>query len=267
MAQIPPWLNVSPMDFVNASATGARLGLERAGQTIGQDEANKRLGLGYAQLGASQGEAAQRIAAERENAAAQLAQHMLGFQSLEANRQSEAQNRLSEESHRTAAEALANRHQLFLEEQAKKADAEAKSKKYFHVAGGLYSQDPATGKVETIVAPGQKYDQLDLMNLKVAHEKVKNAQEALSKATDEASKTAAQQLIDINERAVTALEKKMRGGGAASSISGDDFFKMNLDPNAEEAAPAALNLDSGLFPAAAPSGGTGIKVLKIEPVQ
>lgn len=57
------------MDFVQAAEAGSRLSLERRGQDISAGEAQGRLGLGYAELGASEQENQAKLQAERDAAA------------------------------------------------------------------------------------------------------------------------------------------------------------------------------------------------------
>ncbi len=45
MAQIPPWLNVQPSDFVHAASQGAQAGLEAARTRQQGQEASDRIGL------------------------------------------------------------------------------------------------------------------------------------------------------------------------------------------------------------------------------
>src|SRR4051812_3352509 len=68
---IAPWL--IPPDFIGAARAGAAAGLQRSQIASGANEAAGRLGLGYAQLAQESANAANRAAAEREQASAALA--------------------------------------------------------------------------------------------------------------------------------------------------------------------------------------------------
>lgn len=70
LAGIPPWEAVGPLDFLQAAQGGARLGIERAGQTLGAEEAANRLGLSYAQLASENARASAAQQAEQQRAAA-----------------------------------------------------------------------------------------------------------------------------------------------------------------------------------------------------
>lgn len=77
MAVIAPWL--TPPNFLAAAESGARIGLEQAGQAEQATEAAGRLGLGYAQLGSEN----QRAAAAQTQAAAQLKAEQARYNLLE----------------------------------------------------------------------------------------------------------------------------------------------------------------------------------------
>jgi len=75
LAPIPAWESFGFPDILNFGVQGAKLGLERAGQTLGADEASNRLALSYAQLASEnqRSAAAQAGEAQRSSAADALA--------------------------------------------------------------------------------------------------------------------------------------------------------------------------------------------------
>ena len=89
MPPLPPWLNVSPHDFVLATQAGAQLGHQIASSTIQAWEEQARMRM-----------AAQEAAANRESHAQQVAvenaMNRLAADRLEAYRQSEIANRQKE---------------------------------------------------------------------------------------------------------------------------------------------------------------------------
>jgi hypothetical protein len=85
LTQIPPWLDITPAFFTNAASSGARLGLEQAGQTMNANEAADRLRLGYAQL-----------QAENERAAMSAASSERQANAANALRQTELQSHIAE---------------------------------------------------------------------------------------------------------------------------------------------------------------------------
>jgi len=70
LAQPPSWESFGFPDVLNFGVQGAKLGLERAGQTLGADEAAQRLGLGYAQLASENARSAAAQAGESQRSAA-----------------------------------------------------------------------------------------------------------------------------------------------------------------------------------------------------
>ena len=81
LAPPPPWTSFTPLDFVNAASSGARLGLEQAGQINAANEAADRLRLGYAQLAAENARAGMAAAAQEREARAADALRQMGLQS------------------------------------------------------------------------------------------------------------------------------------------------------------------------------------------
>lgn len=117
MAVIPPWLNVEPAQFVQAAASGARIGAELAGQ---QNEANIATGrnataLQEAQMRvnaeqSAQQEEAQRAAQERALREWEMRQQILHQSAQLQGENQRSQNALDAENAR-AANALAERQQ------------------------------------------------------------------------------------------------------------------------------------------------------------
>jgi hypothetical protein len=85
LTQIPPWLDITPAFFTNAASSGARIGLEKSGQTMNANEAADRLRLGYAQL-----------KAENERAAMSAASSERQANAANALRQTELQSHIAE---------------------------------------------------------------------------------------------------------------------------------------------------------------------------
>jgi hypothetical protein len=117
MAYVPPWLDVSPRDFVTAAQGGARIGAELAGQS---NEANIAAGrnataLQEAQMrigaeNSAQQNAAQQAAAERELRRWELHQQILHQAAQLQGENQRNQNTVDAENKRAAA-ALAEREQ------------------------------------------------------------------------------------------------------------------------------------------------------------
>lgn len=93
LAAPPPWTSFSPLDFINAASSGARLGLERAGQTLNANEAADRLGLGYAQLAGENSRAATADASAERRSSGADALKQLEMQTSLAQWQQEMEQR------------------------------------------------------------------------------------------------------------------------------------------------------------------------------
>lgn len=75
-AQLPPWLNVSPSDFVRAAAEGAGVGIRAQSQRASEREAADRLRLAYDQLASQERRESERVAAEQQMQMNRLAVQM-----------------------------------------------------------------------------------------------------------------------------------------------------------------------------------------------
>lgn len=89
LGSLPPWLNVTPADFVHAAAAGAQLGHTIAASTLQAWEEQARMRMAAQEAAANREQHAQQVAVEN-------AMNRLAADRLEAYRQQEVANRQKE---------------------------------------------------------------------------------------------------------------------------------------------------------------------------
>jgi len=86
---IPPWLSTTPSDFAQAAEAGQRLGLERRGQDISQQEEQQKLGMSQAEMANNAALEQQKMQMQAAESAQQQAverQRIQATQEIAANR-------------------------------------------------------------------------------------------------------------------------------------------------------------------------------------
>jgi hypothetical protein len=89
MVEIPPWLETRPSDFAQAAEAGQRLGLERRGQDISQQEEQQKLGMSQAEMANNAALEQQKMQMQAAESAQQQAverQRIQATQEIAANR-------------------------------------------------------------------------------------------------------------------------------------------------------------------------------------
>jgi len=86
---IPPWISTTPSDFAQAAEAGQRLGLERRGQDISQQEEQQKLGMSQAEMANNAALEQQKMQMQAAESAQQQAverQRIQATQEIAANR-------------------------------------------------------------------------------------------------------------------------------------------------------------------------------------
>lgn len=200
LSNSPPWENFGFPDILNFGVQGAKLGLERAGQTLGADDASNRLALSYAQLASENQRAAAAQSGEAQRAASMDALARI----KEANDQENAMQlsgyRGAETASRSLRDALA-----FSNAQRLSRERKAPVVQYANVNGHLipYLVDKETGRGSWAPSGALATDKVGQL-------------------------TPVDRLrISQNNKKIAELTKKWAGGGLAAE-------KAQRDPNSPE---------------------------------
>jgi len=227
----PPWESFGFPDILNFGVQGAKLGLERAGQTLGADDASNRLALSYAQLASENQRAAAAQAGEAQRAASMDALARI----KEANDQENAMQlsgyRGAETASRTFRDALA----LNNAQRAARA-RQAPVVKYANVNGHLipYLVDQETGRGSWAPSGALTTDKVGQLT-PVDRERIRQLRSGIADLT-----------------------KKWAGGGlAAEKAARDPNSPEGKEFQADKAKIQSLNDQINALLPAGPTGGPG----------
>lgn len=220
LTPIPPWLNVTPETFVDASAKGAGLGLQASQIATGANEAADRLRLSYAQLAAEQAMHGDTTAAARQHASAELA-----LRSTLAQQERQAE---------FARLGISGRHQDMLEANAADKLKQAGAEKLLHVGQGVYGYDPKTGTFKTKLSPPAGIDPFTRLKYQAALHRRSMNRSALNKGgLDDDVKAAIQKDLDDANLEIQQIESGASGkpsdlsvGTTATASTGSPFAQV-----------------------------------------